>query len=605
MQFSGSTAHLQTLIDVIPHQIFIKSREHRIVFLNNEACAFLGHPREVLLNHSIDGLYPADQVRRLHEADDRAFAGGLVDEREEQMTDGLGTIHCIIARKQLVVLDGCEYLVEVLSDMTAHRAAEARSRYLAFHDSLTGLANRWLFKERIEHALPQRSSRCALLLVDLDHFKQVNTSHGYRIGDELLIQFGQRLSGMVRACDTVARLGGNIFSLLLTDIDDAPSVEDICHRVLTAGSRAFDLLGVHLSVTASIGVALPQAAPIASTEIYRRAELALSRAKDGGRNCWRIYTDEFDRDFQRRQAIEADLRDSLASGTGIEIHYQPLAAMRSGEVTGFEALARWRHPTFGLVMPDDFIPTAEASGLIAAVGEAVLSQACNDAAGWEPPLRLSVNVSPMQFVQGDLVGVIEKVLEDSGLDPARLELEITEGVLIDDAVGTLAVLTRIRALGVNIVLDDFGTGFSSLGYLRHFPFDKVKIDKSFIADVINNREVASIVQAVVALGKSLNMAVVAEGVETTEQFELLRDLGCTQAQGYLISPPMPIASFVGSILARITARPSSLNEMPVRDINGISHSVAANLGSQRLPEKLDHVSERSRRFATGSVPGSV
>lgn len=548
MKFPGSIADLQSLIDVIPNPVVVRSRAHRIVLLNSYACTFLGHDRDVLLSCPDDELYPEEQVRGFREADDKVFASGVLNEREEQVTDGLGIVRQVITRKQLVVLNGVEYLVAVVSDVTAYRASEARSRYLAFHDALTGLANQSLFKERIEHALPHKSGRSALLLINLDHFNRINEGHGHAAGDELLVQFGQRLSVLVRACDTVARLGGNTFSILLTDIEDVHSVDDICRRVLAA-SQAFDLFGAPVAVTASIGLVMPQAEPIIASEMYRRADVALCQAKEDGRGTWCIYTEDLDRKSKRRRLLEADLREALQNGTGIEVHYQPIAAMNSGEVTGFEALARWRHADRGLVMPDDFIHVAEANGLIGAVGEAVLRQACHDAAGWKPPLNLSVNISPMQLVQGNLVSAIEEILAESGLDPARLELEITEGVLIDDAHGTLAVLRRIRALGVNIVLDDFGTGFSSLGYLRHFPFDKVKIDKSFVEDIMHNRETVSIVEAMLALGKSLNMTVVAEGVETAEQFDLLRTLGCTQAQGHLISRPMPIDSFVGLILA--------------------------------------------------------
>ncbi len=252
--------------------------------------------------------------------------------------------------------------------------------------------------------------------------------------------------------------------------------------------------------------------------------------------------------IRRRQKLEADLREALATGKGLEVHYQPLISMESGQVEGFEALARWQHPTKGLVMPDDFVPIAEASGLIVKLGEWVLTRACADAVLWDPPLRLSVNVSPVQFAYGDLAAMVDQVVSQSGLDPARLELEITEGVLVHDAVRGLALLNRIRALGVQIVLDDFGTGYSSLSYFRQFPFDKVKIDRSFIAEMLDNSHARSIVEAVISLGRGLDLQVVAEGVETKEQLALLQAQGCTQAQGYYISRPMPIDYFQGSVL---------------------------------------------------------
>ncbi|MCW6512363.1 putative bifunctional diguanylate cyclase/phosphodiesterase [Lichenifustis flavocetrariae] len=548
MQFPGSLADLQALVDVIPNPVVVKDRANRIVLLNKPACEFLGRSSEILLSNRDEDLFPADQVKGFHEADDRVFQSGVMDEREEQVTNGLGATRHVITRKQLVVLNGVSHLVAVVSDVTAYREAEAHSRYLASHDVLTGLPNRSFFKECMEQVFSTGSSRCALLYIDLDRFKEVNDSHGHPIGDELIIQFAQRLTGVVRASDTVARLGGDEFSIVLTNLVEGSSIETVCQRILAAASQVFILSGVHVRVTASIGVALTQHGPVEQIEMQRRADVALYQAKDDGRGCWCIYTDELDRRFKHRRSTEADLRDALADGTGIEVYYQPLVVIQSGEVIGFEALARWRHPTRGMVMPQDFIPVAEASGLITALGERVLRNACLDAAHWDPPLRLSVNVSPLQFVQGDLVGVIERALEDSGLDATRLELEITEGVLIDDANGTLALLKRIQALGVKVVLDDFGTGFSSLGYLRHFPFDKVKIDRSFITDMIGSCEAIAIVKAVIFLGKSLGMEIVAEGVETSGQFDLLLDLGCTQAQGYLISRPMPIQHFKGPIL---------------------------------------------------------
>lgn len=548
MQFLESVADLRALIEVMPNPVFIKDRNHRIVLVNTAACDFVGRSREDLLADDDFELFASNDVFGFDEADDEVFATGGVVEREEQVTDGSGEVRYVITRKQSAILGGAEHLVAVVSDVTAYREAEAQSRFLRYYDSLTGLPNGALSSAHFDQAFSKRPDQCALLLIDLDRFQAVNDRYGFPAGDELLIQFGRRLLGVVRACDTVARLGGDSFSILLTEMNAGTSTDDICQRVLDVASEVFHLSDVCVQVEASIGVAPAEHDAVAPIEMKRRADVALHQAKADGRGCWCVYSDELDRRFRHRQATEADLREALVAGTGIEIYYQPLVTIASGDVMGFEALARWRHPTRGMVMPDDFIPVAEASGLIGPLGDLVLRRACMDAAAWDPPLRLSVNVSPVQFVQGDLVATVSRALEESGLDPDRLELEITEGVLIDDANGTLALLTRIREFGVKIVLDDFGSGFSSLQYLRHFPFHKVKIDKSFIADMMDNAEAVAIVEAVLSLSRILNMEVVAEGVETSDQLELLRNLGCTQAQGYLISRPMPIDNFVGSVL---------------------------------------------------------
>jgi EAL domain-containing protein (putative c-di-GMP-specific phosphodiesterase class I) len=298
----------------------------------------------------------------------------------------------------------------------------------------------------------------------------------------------------------------------------------------------------------SIGIVLTGKEKIEEPEFQRRADVALYQAKSEGRGCFRIFTQVLNDRVSYRHTLQADLRDALATRVGLEIHYQPIIGISSGEVEGFEALARWRHPTRGVIMPEEFIPIAETSGLIVELGEWVLTQACADALDWDPPLWLSVNVSPVQFASGDLGNTVERIVRQSGIDPARLELEITEGVLIQDPALALAILSRIRALGVTIALDDFGVGYSSLSYFRQFPFDKVKIARTFIADMIESTEARAIVQAVISLGRGLNLKVVAEGVESHLQLAALTKNGCTHAQGYLIGRPMPISSFIGTAL---------------------------------------------------------
>jgi diguanylate cyclase (GGDEF)-like protein len=543
MNFEGSIHEIQSILDAIPHPVVVRGRDHRIKVANKATCEFLQRSQNDLVTLSDYEIFPAEQINAVHESDDLVFSSGKGDEREVEVIDGRGSVRHVIIRKQLATLAALQYIVATVSDVTAYRESEAKNRNLILYDTLTGLPNNVLSNQHFEQMHASKPGECALLLTDLDQFGLVNDTHGFPAGDDVLIQFGQRLLSVVRAGDTVSRLGGDCFSVLLMNMNTETSIEDVCERILRAAAQPFEIPGGRVQISASIGLAIPQDELVPPTETKRRAGVALNQAKADGRGRWCAYSDKFDRMFRHRQSTEADLREALLTGTGIEVYYQPIATVSSGEVIGFEALARWRHPTRGMVMPDDFIQVAEASGLIVQLGERVLRQACQDAASWSPPLRLSVNVSPLQFVQGDLVNTIAGALADSGLDPQRLELEMTEGVLIDDASGTLVLLNRIRALGVRIVLDDFGTGFSSLSYLQHFPFSKVKLYKSFITDMLENYDVTSIVKAVLSLSKSLSIEVVAEGVETSAQLELLRELGCDQAQGYLISRPLPINEF--------------------------------------------------------------
>jgi diguanylate cyclase (GGDEF)-like protein/PAS domain S-box-containing protein len=536
--------NMQAIIDAIPTALFVKDRLHRIVLLNDGACALFGHSREALRGRSHIDLFPEEQIILFNAVDDRVFETGKESENEEEVTDAAGTVHHVVTRKRVARLDGADFLVATITDVSATRDAEARTLYLAFHDSLTGLPNRTLLKERIEQALLRRRHGCALLYVDLDHFKEVNDAHGHSVGDQLIQEFARRLSEIVRAADTVARLGGDEFAVLLSDTSQDPNADEVCRRVLIAAARSFELAGIEIRLGASVGVVLTGLDRIDQIELQRRADVALSQAKSECRGSFRIFTQALGDRVSDRQSLQADLREALETGTGLELHYQPLLDIASGQIVAFEALARWRHATRGLVMPGEFIPVAEASGLIVEFDEWVLTRACTDASAWHPPLRLSVNISPVQFAYGNLVEMVRRALEITGLDPARLDLEITEGVIIQDPAVALTTLQGIRDLGVKIVLDDFGVGYSSLSYFRQFPFDKIKIDRSFVSDMVDNSQARSIVEAVIALGRGLNLPVVAEGVETEKQLLLLTERGCDQAQGFLIGRPSPMTNFL-------------------------------------------------------------
>lgn len=366
----------------------------------------------------------------------------------------------------------------------------------------------------------------------------------------MIREFASRLAEIVRATDTVARLGGDEFAVLLADSSPDHAAE-VSRRILVAAARSFQLSSVQVRVGASIGVVVAGIDGVDGTELQRRADVALYQAKSEGRGCFRLFSQDLDQRVTHRHRLNADLRDALDSGTGLRLVYQPLVDIGSGAVVGFEALARWDHPLLGAVPPAEFIPVAEASGLIIELGEWVLATACRSARRWRPPLRLSVNISPVQFVAGDMAQMISRTMAENGFDASRLDLEITESVLTQDPAAALALLDEIRATGVKIVLDDFGTGYSSLSYFRQFPFDKIKVDRSFIADMLDNKRALSIVQAVISLGNGLDVEVVAEGVETPAQLDALAGLGCSQAQGYFLGRPMPIESFVGTVLEEV------------------------------------------------------
>jgi len=549
--FNDSFAGTQQIIDGVPNPIFVKNRDHRVVLLNDSACLLFGHSRETMLAKSDHDLFPPAEVRIFHRADDLAFETGEASENEESLTDGTGQVRHVITRKRVARIGGEDYLIASLTDVSMLRQTQAHNRYLAFHDPLTGLGNRAMLAERIDQALARRRHGCALLYIDLDRFKDVNDTHGHPAGDELICEFASRLSDIVRSSDTVVRLGGDEFAVLLADTSQDPNADEMSRRVLIAAARSFELSAAQVRVGASIGVVITGMDEVDGTELQRRADVALYQAKSEGRGCFRIFSQDLDKRITHRHRLTADLRDALDTGTGLRLVYQPLVEIGTGEVVAFEALARWDHPVLGPVPPAEFIAVAEASGLIIELGEWVLSTACQAARWWRPPLRLSVNISPIQFVSGDLAQSISRTMADNGFDTGRLDLEITESVLTQDPGAALALLDDIRATGVKIVLDDFGTGYSSLSYFRQFPFDKIKIDRSFIADMLDNKRALSIVQAVISLGNGLDVEVVAEGVETQAQLDALAGLGCSQAQGYLLGQPMPIESFVGTALEEI------------------------------------------------------
>ena len=425
-------------------------------------------------------------------------------------------------------------------DTTERRKAEAQISHLARYDALTDLPNRILFRETLDHALTfaRRGHMLALHCLDLDQFKAVNDTLGHPVGDGLLQAVARRLRDGARETDTVARLGGDEFAIVQGALDSPLEATGMAARLIGLIEAPFDVDGHQIVIGASIGIAFAPTDGLDPDALLKNADLALYRAKLDGRGVYRLFQTEMDAEMQARRVMELDLRQALGRGQ-FELFYQPLIDLRAKEVAGFEALLRWHHPEHGLVPPGRFIPLAEEIGAIVPIGEWVLRQACAAATSWPGELRVSVNLSPVQFKGRDLVATVDAALRAAGLPPGRLELEITETVMLQDTAATLATLHDLRCLGVLIAMDDFGTGYSSLSYLRRFPFDRIKIDQSFVRELGRQRDCDAIIRAVVALSHELGMATTAEGVETREQLRALARAGCSDIQGYLFSRPVP------------------------------------------------------------------
>jgi len=438
-------------------------------------------------------------------------------------------------------------------DITEQRRAEVKIEHMAHHDALTDLANRALLNERLEQALShfRDGQMVAVHHLDLDQFKAVNDTFGHPAGDKLLKIVAERLRALVRETDTIARMGGDEFVIVQAPIADPAEATTLAQQIIAWISEPYDIDdGQQALVGTSIGIAVSPGDGDAPDKLLRNADLALYRAKGDGRGTFRFFEPAMNEQMQGRRVMELDLRKALPAGE-FELYYQPVVNLESNEISGFEALIRWNHPEKGQVPPSTFIPLAEEIGFIVPLGEWVIRQACLAAARWPEHLSVAVNISAAQFRGSSLMPVIVNALGASGLHPTRLEIEITETVLLQDREATLAILHQLRALGIRIAMDDFGTGYSSLTYLQSFPFDKIKIDRSFVKDITENAGSLYIVRAVAALANGMGMAATAEGVETTEQLDKIAAVGCTEMQGYLFSKPLPVAEIERLFLSRM------------------------------------------------------
>ncbi len=544
-------AFLDTVIENVPAMLFVKEPEQlRYMLMNRAGEKLLGVCRDQVIGKNDHDLLPAADAD-IAAARDRELLRSA--ERPDIVyEEPIHTLHNgtrLISTKRIVVLDQDsrpQYLLGVAEDITERKLAEERIEHLARFDSLTELPNRAAFTMRLAeaiHAAEASGSSFALLFLDLDRFKEVNDVFGHSVGDALLQEVANRLK-QAAGDAFVARLGGDEFTLIVEGPQPA-SASAVAERILSLISDDMQIGERRVRAGVSVGIALfPNDARDASM-LLANADAALYRAKGQARGSVRFFEAEMDMQLRERRALQQDLQKALAVGE-MSLHYQPQIRV-NGEITGFEALARWHHPKRGWISPGTFIPLAEESGAIIAFGKWVLHEACREAASWQNPLRIAVNLSPVQFRSGDLPEQVHLALLESGLPAHRLELEITESALIDDFSRALSTLRRLKSLGVRIAMDDFGTGYSSLSYLQSFPFDKIKIDRSFISNVETSTQSAAIVRAVIGLARGLHLPVVAEGVENKDQLEFLSRELCDEAQGYLIGHPRPIDHYADMV----------------------------------------------------------
>jgi diguanylate cyclase (GGDEF)-like protein/PAS domain S-box-containing protein len=550
-------ASFRLLFDNNPMPMWVfDAKTSDFLSVNDAAVQHYGYSRATFLRMKLQEIWPEDEWA-IHSQALRQVGDAYNSERTWRHLKADGSEIQVLTFGRRVAFDGHEGYLVAIVDITERRQAEARIAYMAHHDGLTDLPNRELFQERLKLALAggrPGSGRIAVLCVDLDLFKNVNDSFGHPVGDRLLRLVAERLRSHVLGNNLVARLGGDEFAVILTNVVSPNEASDHAARLIKALSDDYVIDGIEVVIGASVGIALSPGDGETSEELMRNADMALYRAKSDGGGVHRFFEREMDRQAQKRRDMELDLRRAFANGE-FELHYQPLVDIVADRISGFESLLRWRHPQRGMISPADFIPVAEDIGLIVALGEWVLREACTEAAKWPADVKVAVNLSPVQFRSRNLVQVVISALAHSGLSPRRLELEITESLFLAETEANLAILHQLRELGVSISMDDFGTGYSSLSYLRSFPFDKIKIDRSFVKDLAQRSDCVAIVRAISGLGRSLNITTTAEGVETVDQLDWLRAEGCNEVQGFLFSPARP-ADEVEALLFRFGRRAS-------------------------------------------------
>ncbi|WLA62767.1 bifunctional diguanylate cyclase/phosphodiesterase [Bradyrhizobium diazoefficiens] len=548
---------LDTALENMSQGLCMFDADGKIMLFNERYAAMLRRTDIALTGRLLVDVLREEQAKGQWQGDaDEFFARLVVDAREGRTTSQVVNRFGRSIRVVNQPMQGGGW-VATFEDITEWLEAQAKISHMARHDALTGLPNRVLFHEQLEQGLRRTGSgdQLAVLCLDLDHFKDINDSLGHPIGDALLKEVGRRLKATVGESDTVARLGGDEFAVVQIGRSEEAVARCLAGRLVEVISAPYEIDDHQIVIGVSIGISLSPQDGSNADELLKNADLALYRAKADGRGTYRFFETGMDARAQARRLLEMDLRAALQRDE-FQPYYQPIRDVASGRVVVFEALLRWNHPQRGLIAPINFIPLAEETGLIVQLGEFVLRSACTDAATWPDDVDVAVNLSPVQFRNPNLIASVTAALTVSGLPARRLELEITESVLLQNSEATLTTLHELRAMGVRISLDDFGTGYSSLSYLRSFPFDKIKIDRSFVSELATREDSMAIIRAVTGLGRSLGIVTTAEGVENDAQLELLRREGCTQAQGYLFSKPRP-ASDVALMLERPRLRASA------------------------------------------------
>ncbi len=546
-ELEHTRSFLDTIVENVPSPIIVKEIPSlNYLLINRAAEGFLGVDRATILGKTAFEFMPRASAEMIEIDDRKLIESGksmFVDEHAI-VTPANGTRIVTATRLPVMDADGqSQYLITVVHDLTERKRDEQRIAHMAHHDSLTNLPNRSAFIECIAATLDLAKASgesFALLSIDLDRFKTVNDVFGHAKGDRLMREVAGRLA---QACEGafIARVGGDEFQVITPTGPQPATAEALAAKLLAAVDTDINIDGAPHRVGLTIGVSVFPQDGTDSMTLVANADAALFRAKSEARGSLRFFELAMDRQLRDKRALQQDLRTAIARGE-LLLHYQPYTKI-GGETVGFEALVRWNHPTRGLISPANFIPLAEESGLIVPMGEWILRAACREAASWPRPLRISVNLSPIQFRQGDLVGLVHSILLETGLEPGRLTFEVTEGVLIDDFSRGLLILRRLKNLGVRIAMDDFGSGYSSLSYLQSFPFDKIKIDRSFIANLPHNQHSVAIVRAVIGLAHGLGLPVVAEGVESEEQLNFLAAEHCDEVQGFYVGRPQPIAEY--------------------------------------------------------------
>jgi diguanylate cyclase (GGDEF)-like protein/PAS domain S-box-containing protein len=539
---------LKLVFDDNPGPMWLFDPENmKVLAVNDAAVVLYGFDRESFLKLTLLDVVPQRDRDAIEHAIRNNPGAGRSPSHLWQHVKADGTEIDVLTYWRNTTFCGRPAQLVAIMDVTETRQAEARIVHMAHHDALTGLPNRVLFHERLDETL-MRVRRyvemLGVLYLDLDQFKYVNDTLGHPAGDKLLVAVAERLRACLRDCDIAARFGGDEFAVLQIGLAGPHEAGALAERIVTLLSEPYDIDGQQAVIGASVGIALAPADGETAELLLGNADIALYQAKEGGRGTFRFFESGMDVHLRTRRALELDLRNALAAGE-FEVYYQPLVTLETDVISGFEALLRWHHPLRGMVAPAEIIPLAEETGLIVPIGEWVLRQACAEAATWPDDLKVAVNLSPVQFKKGNLLQVIVATLASTGLPAARLELEITESLFLAESETNLATLHSLRALGVGISMDDFGTGYSGLSYLRAFPFDKIKIDRSFISGVGEGADCMAIVRAIANLASSLGIPTTAEGAETEEQLAWVREVGCTEMQGYLFSRPVPASEIAG------------------------------------------------------------